>query len=174
MRSPADLHRRMTAQGTITNAKNGINSYLGGNIQAVLEALDPKMNKGGIVVLSLYAQYFNDQNDECTNQNWGWPLGGLRLSTSHREQFNELVIQTNTAIELAALSTPVNNMKLMIADWDAWPQLTHGQMCEPGASPNPDDPSNSNLLFFKLDTSPVNLGDAPMRPLVHPLKHVRV
>ncbi len=48
----------------------------------------------------------------------------------------------------------MTNARLVTAAWDAWGPLTGGWFCEPGASPRPDDPSNSNVMFYKLDTSP--------------------
>lgn len=94
-----------------------------------------KMAKNGIVVMVLYAEYFNDQTDACTDEDWRViSFGGfsLPLTKERRTRFNNLVVQTNTALqevvdEVAASAT---TMTLVSANWDPWAPLTGGQFCE--------------------------------------------
>jgi hypothetical protein len=142
-------------------------SAVGGNIQTLLQAIDAKMNKNGIVVLVEYAQYFNQQTDGCTNEIWSWPRTspGLPLTPTHRSQFNSLVTQVNSILESAAKGTTMSNAKLVTANWDAWAPLTGGLFCQPGASTNPSDSSNNNVMFFKLDTTPPSLEQFYTNPI---------
>jgi hypothetical protein len=128
---------------------------LGENIQSLLEALDAKMNDGGVVVFNYYAKYFNVETDDCANnQNWAWPLGSsLPLTTDLREQFNTLVDNTNAALKAGVEAASVSKMTLVAANWDPWVTTMNGQFCQPGSSPNPLDQSNAGVMFFKLDTS---------------------
>jgi hypothetical protein len=87
------------------------------------------------------------------------------LTTDHRFQFNNLVSLTNFFLSDAAIFIKVSNAKVMVSDWSSWPQLMNGQFCEPGASPNPNDPSNAGVMFFKWDTTPANLDQVPVGPL---------
>lgn len=102
-----------------------------------------------------YAKYFNVENDDCaTKNNWAWPLGtSLPLTTDLREQLNTLVDNTNAALKKAVEAANVSKMTLVAADWDPYVTAVKGQFCEPGASPSPIDPSNDDVMFFKLDTT---------------------
>lgn len=152
-------------QATINQASTGITNYLRTNVLALLQELDHKMNKNGVIVVVLYGEFFNPGTSACETENWGWPLGGQKLTTDHRETFNQLVRSTNAEIKKAAQSEGWINSKVVVADWSDWVYMTQGRFCEPGASPKPEDPSNKNLAFFKLDTSPVHLEDYPAGPL---------
>lgn len=92
------------------------------------------MANNGIVVQVLYAQYFNDQTDACTKENWQvLKTAGLPLNTSRRTQFNSLVVQTNAVIQAAVDEVAANattTMKIVTADWDPWAQVTGGQFCK--------------------------------------------
>jgi len=121
------------------------------------------MNPGGVVVFNLYAKYFDTRTNECaTKQSWIWPfplpvIGSLTsnpLTQSLRTQLNILVDNANQVL-LNAISTAQANAKTMTlvsSNWDPWVQATAGTFCQPGSSPSPGDPSNANVLFFKLAT----------------------
>ncbi|KFZ19849.1 hypothetical protein V501_00466 [Pseudogymnoascus sp. VKM F-4519 (FW-2642)] len=136
----------------------GSGGYFKDNIKDVLTAIDSKMAKNGIVVQVLYAQYFNDKTDACTSEDWqiiDLDAGaGVSLSKKRRTQFNSLVVDTNKAIKevVEEVAADAKTMTLVTADWDVWAPLTGGQFCEPDASPDPEDDSNNNVMFFKLFT----------------------
>ncbi|OBT40328.1 hypothetical protein VE00_08476 [Pseudogymnoascus sp. WSF 3629] len=136
----------------------GSGGYFKDNIKDVLMAIDSKMAKDGIVVQVLYAQYFNDKTDACTSEDWqiiDLDAGaGVSLSKKRRTQFNSLVVDTNKAIKevVEEVAADAKTMTLVTADWDVWAPLTGGQFCEPDASPDPEDDSNANVMFFKLFT----------------------
>jgi hypothetical protein len=119
-----------------------------------LDALDEKMNIGGVVVFSYYTRYFDTQTDDCERENWRWPISlwGLRMTRTIRRRLNELVESANVALRLAVEGGDHTNrrMTLMASDWDPWVTLRGGRMCMPGSSGKPDDPG---LMFYKLDTS---------------------
>ena len=152
-------------QSAISQARSGIQNYLRTNVLALLQELDHKMSANGIIVVVLYGEYFDPTTSACETENWGWPLGGLKLTSDHREIFNSLVRDANAEIKKAAQSGGWTNSKVVVADWTDWVYKTGGRFCEQGANPNPVDSSNNNLAFFKLDTSPVNLGDIPAGPI---------
>ncbi|KAL1867745.1 hypothetical protein VTK73DRAFT_4030 [Phialemonium thermophilum] len=152
-------------QAALDYATSAVGSYLEGNIQALLQALDAKMNQNGIIVLVQYAQYFDSSTDACATEQWGWPLGGLALTRNQRNSFDALVRRTNEALSRAANGVATSNAKVIQANWDNWSYWVGGQFCEPGQNPNPADPSNANLLFFKLDTTRRNLDTIPVGPI---------
>lgn len=94
------------------------------------------MAKDGIVVQVLYAQYFNDETDACTKEDWqivDLDAGaGLPLSKERRTDFNSLVVDTNKAIRevVKEVAADAKTMTLVTADWDPWAPLTGGQFCK--------------------------------------------
>ncbi|KAL5346584.1 hypothetical protein ACLOAV_008291 [Pseudogymnoascus australis] len=136
----------------------GSEGYFKQNIKDVLTAIDSKMAKDGIVVQVLYAQYFNDKTDACTSEDWqiiDLDAGpGVSLTKERRTQFNKLVVDTNKAIKevVDEVTADAETMTLVTADWNVWAPLIGGQFCEEDASPDPEDESNSDVMFFKLFT----------------------
>lgn len=122
------------------------------------------MNSGGVIVLALYAQYFSEATEACASENWGWPLGGLPLSINRRNIFNQLVRDTNHELKYAVYDgrekDGFTNAQVVFADWDDWAWRMGGLMCEDGQDPDPT--LTDKLMFFKLNTSPANLGDVPV------------
>lgn len=116
------------------------------------------MVKNGIIVLASYAQYFNNVTSDCTdNEDWVFPgqAGGtsLLLTTAHRTSFNTLVQNTNAKLQAAVTAASKSaSSTIVFANWDPWGDATNGRFCEPGSSPDPEDSSNDNVLFFKLPT----------------------
>lgn len=147
-----------SCQNAITAAQSAIDSILEGNIVSLLTSLDAKMDHQGIIVLASYAPYFNNQTDDCTdNEDWVFPgqagRTSLLLTKDHRTSFNTLVANTNAKLKSAVTKASQSASSIIIfADWSAWGEATSGRFCEPGSSPNPDDSSNDNALFFKLPT----------------------
>jgi hypothetical protein len=93
------------------------------------------MATNGIVVMVLYAQYFNDQTDACENENWqviGIPFTGLPLTKARRTTFNNLVISTNTALQevIDDVASSATTMTLVSANWDPWAPTIGGQFCK--------------------------------------------
>ena len=155
----------ITTDGNCNNAlSNGINviqSTLGDSVGQLLDVLATKVNSNGIVVYTLYAKFFNDQADApCTNnENWVYPgnagSNSLLLTTDRRSKFNALLDAANRVLKQAVTDAPGRHsgFNVVYADWDPWVTVINGHFCEPGSSPNPADPSNENLQFFKLDTT---------------------
>ena len=58
--------------------------------------------------------------------------GGLPLTPTRRTSFNNLVEQTNTALQSAAdqAAAAAKTMTLVTANWDPWAPLTGGLFCE--------------------------------------------
>lgn len=116
------------------------------------------MDAQGIIVLSSYAPYFNNQTDDCTdNEDWVFPgqagSTSLLLTKAHRTSFNTLVANTNAKLKSAVDKAAKDaSSTIVFADWSAWGEATNGRFCESGSSPDPDDSSNDNALFFKLPT----------------------
>ncbi|KAJ5153372.1 SGNH hydrolase [Penicillium canariense] len=147
-----------SCQKAITAAQSAIDSILEDNIVSLLTSLDAKMDSRGMIVLASYAPYFNNQTDDCTNnEDWVFPgqAGGtsLLLTKAHRTSFNTLVANTNAKLKSAVdNAAKTASSTIVFADWSAWGEATNGRFCEPGSSPDPDDSSNDNALFFKLPT----------------------
>lgn len=155
----------------VSNTQNAIDNILQSNVEDLLTSLDAKMNKDGIIVLASYAPYFNNATNECaTSQSWVFPgveVPGLYLPLTQARQgtFNTLVANTNAKLKAAVASVSKSSTSTIVfADWSAWGQAVKGQFCEPGASGNPTDPSNSNVLFFKLNTA-ISLKELKRRQL---------
>lgn len=146
----------------ISHATDAINDYLGSNLLALLQELDHKMNSGGITVVVLYAQFFDVSNPDnaCSNQDWGFPASQPAPSFDRQHTFNQLVRQTNQALNKAATGGGFTNQKVVVASWDNWSLYRKGLFCEPGNNPDPTDSSNANQLFFKLNTNTLTLSGA--------------
>jgi hypothetical protein len=126
------------------------------------------MKPNGIIVLVGYPQFFDATTDACTREEWTL-LGptSLPLSTSLRATLNDLVVQTNAALLSAVLKADHStSAKIGFADWDHWPQITHGRFCEQGQNANPlasggicgvNGCKTAGLHFFKLNTNPALL-----------------
>ena len=97
------------------------------------------MATNGVVVMTGYAQYFNDQTDACTDEDWRLirSLGTrLPLTKDRRTLFNTLVQETNDAIKSVVQEVAYNakTMTLVSASWDPWPPLAGGQFCKSSCS----------------------------------------
>lgn len=150
-----------SCQQVIDKAIQNIDTILKPNIRQILSALNSKMRKDSVVVYNGYAQFFNTDNDVCTNdENWTlkfvWFVRGLKLTIDRRKKFNDLVIGINAAIRdvVKEFSEKGNlNYKIAMANWDRWPREgVNGQFCHPSSSGRYPDTKQPDLQFFKEDT----------------------
>ncbi|KAL7929518.1 SGNH hydrolase-type esterase domain-containing protein, partial [Trichoderma chlorosporum] len=149
-------------------AQGGLDTFFEDNVEALIQALDAKMNPNGIIVVLSYAQFFDANTDACTREEWTLlDHTSLPLSPQLRAQMNSLVLQTNAGIS-AAVSKASSSIPshIAFANWDDWPAAVNGRFCEEGQSPNPFESANQcgvngcetgALQFFKLNTSPTPL-----------------
>ncbi|OJJ42538.1 hypothetical protein ASPZODRAFT_76607 [Penicilliopsis zonata CBS 506.65] len=150
----------------INIAQNNLNTILKPNLQQLLDALDKKMNKGSVVIIVGYAQFFNTQDEACsTDQDWTlinfWGQEGLPLTISRRKTFNDLVVQINNVLEGVVDEANLKgtyNSRIGFANWDPWPQVgVQGQFCDPSSSGQYPDPEQPDLQFFKFSTDYENV-----------------
>lgn len=155
-------------QAVIDQANKNIDTILKPNIRDILTSLNKKMNKDSVVVYNGYAQFFNTDNDVCTNdENWTlkfkWFVKGLKLTIDRRKKFNDLVVGINGAIRDVVGDLAKNgslNYKIAFADWDRWPREgVNGQFCHPSSSGHYPDDKQPDLQFFKEDTY--------VQPIIH-------
>lgn len=145
----------------ITIAQDNLDNILSDNIKQVLEALDDKMNDGGIVIYNGYAQFFNtDNDDDCGGQDWTlFPIMGeaLPLTLSRRQKFNDLVVQINSVIKDAVsdiASDSSISYNIGFSNWDPWPYSgVSGQFCAPESTGVYPDSAQADLQFFKPNTN---------------------
>ncbi len=132
------------------------------------------MNKDGIIVYGLYGKYFNADTDACSDQeDWVFPgeagANSLLLTKDRRAKFNTLVDNANKVLQQAIASADGSSRpraaKVIAANWDPFLDQVKGHYCEAGSAPNPDDPSNQHLQFFKFDTSKKFIPDQKMMAL---------
>ncbi len=137
------------------------NGQFSNNVNELLTSLDAKMNVGGIVVYSLYAQYFNDQTDACTDkEDWVFPYvagsHSLLLTKDRRTKLNSLVSSVNSQLKSIIVSAGGSSRKraatYVYSDWDLWLPAIKGHFCEELGTPYPDDGQNHLTHFFKLST----------------------
>ncbi|PLN80401.1 SGNH hydrolase [Aspergillus taichungensis] len=140
---------------SISHARDGITSVLVPHVQDLLMALRPKMKKGGIVILVLYAQFFSVEDEDCAKKQ-DWTFLGLRterfkLSTGRRREFNDLVVDVNNALQemVAGFRQEDHDFYVRTANWDSFVGDYKGRFCEPGSSGEYPDPFQPNLQFFK-------------------------
>ncbi|KAL4953353.1 SGNH hydrolase-type esterase domain-containing protein [Aspergillus filifer] len=145
-------------QSLLDNAQENINTILKPNIRQILDALNSKMKKDGIVIFSRYAQYFNTEDNECGDrQDWSFPplaaVKGLQLTIERRKKFNNLVENINTAIKEVVNEYRKNSWikyRIRYTKWDDWvKKAVKGQFCVPGTSRDYPDPMQPDLQFFR-------------------------
>ena len=128
----------------LTDTKKAIDNDLLRNIDDLLQALAPKVRQGGLVVYTLYAQFFNADTDPCSSQTWNWFEGiipgsnGIKLTKDLRKKLNDLVVDANGKIQGAIAgqsgSTRPSKLDIVVADWDQAVRDNNGRFCEPGKS----------------------------------------
>jgi hypothetical protein len=148
----------------IAKAQENVKNIIKPNIKQILEALNDKMTKDGIVVVNSYAQFFDSTKDNCDKQSWdaGWflPLGASyqALTISRRNTFNQLVIDINSAIRDAVNDIAKDDKikyKVGYADWDTWVSTeVDARMCSPSSNGDYPDSNQPDMHFIKPDTHP--------------------
>ena len=126
----------------IKETQQVIDTELQGNIDDLLQALSPKLSFGGLVLYTLYAQYFNADTDACSDQTWNKLEevvpggGGIKLTKRLRKRLNELVLDANTKIRGAIASQSGSSrpatMNIKAVDWDQAVKDDQGRFCEEG------------------------------------------
>ncbi|PWY71579.1 SGNH hydrolase [Aspergillus sclerotioniger CBS 115572] len=149
-------------QEVLDQAQQNIDTILKPKILELLKKVMTKMNMNGIIIYVLYGQFFNTDNDDCTNgQDWAFPrldpVHPLRLTRERRAIFNKLVVNINNAIkDVIHGIRPHDNPepRLRTADWDAFMKDgLQGQYCVPWSTGQYPDPKQPYLHFFKPDTT---------------------
>ena len=148
----------------IASTQDAIDHKLQGEVDDLLQALGPKVKQGGIVVYSLYGQFFNADTDACSSQSWDWFQGvipgghGVKLTKDLRKKLNNLAVKANTKIKGAIASqsgsTRPSKLNIAMADWDDAVGKNKGRFCEDGSADDPADPSNAGLIFQRLNSKP--------------------
>ncbi|KAH7556112.1 hypothetical protein BM1_06638 [Bipolaris maydis] len=116
------------------------------NIKQILEALNEKMSKDGILVSWDFA--------------WFLPLGASyqALTVARRLTSNKLVPDINSAIRAAVnAAAEDSDIKYLVgySDWDWWvTEEVDGQMCSPSSNGDYPDPRQPDMHFIKPDTHP--------------------
>lgn len=148
----------------IAKAQENVKSIIKDNVKQILEALNDKMNKDGIVVVNGYAQFFDATSNNCEQQSWDvfWylPLGASyqALTISRRETFNQLVLDINKSIRDAVNeAAESDNIKYSVgyAEWDRWvSNELDARMCSPSSNGDYPDSNQPDMHFIKPDTHP--------------------
>ena len=147
-------------------SQDAIDHELHKNVVLLLQTIAPKIKDGGMAVYTLYAQFFNAETDDCSEQTWNWfenvgGLPGIKLSKDLRRTLNRMVDDANKKIKGAigefTESSHGASMTVAIADWDAAAGKAKGRFCEEGSAPDPKDASNAGLLFQRLNTQIDNI-----------------
>ncbi|PLB45404.1 SGNH hydrolase, partial [Aspergillus steynii IBT 23096] len=140
-------------------AEDNLHFMLKRNVREVLEALDSKMHKNGLVLYVLYAQFFNADIEKCgLDQDWNLlPFGNsLPLTRERREKFNSLVERTNGVLREAIKEVQRGKKiryRVRAVDWNDWARHgVRGQYCYPGTKGTYPDPGQPDLQFFKGNT----------------------
>lgn len=148
----------------IQKAEENVSTILKDNVRQILKALNSKVNKDGIVVLNGYAQFFDAENDACTEDSWDkfWmvPLRKISfesLTNARRERFNNLVISINKVlgevVDEISKDTEIG-YKIGFAQWDQWVTDVDGRMCSTKSNGDYPDPNQPDMQFIKPDTHP--------------------
>ena len=152
-----------------------IDNKLEKGVNEMLQALAPKVKKDGVVIYTLYAQFFNDKTDDCDHTTWDfWSevfKGGqkLPLKKELRTVLNDLVVDANQKITNAIAgqsgSTRPSNLHIAIVDWDDSAGKRGGRFCEQNAKNDPKD--NPDLMFQRGMSDPSFIPIGKKRSLLH-------
>ncbi|KAL1797185.1 hypothetical protein ACET3X_003791 [Alternaria dauci] len=119
----------------IARAQKNVNSIITDNILQILEGLDEKMNKDGIVVVNSCAQFFDTTEDNCDHLSWdiAWFL---------------------PLVDQGAESDKIN-YGVGYAEWDDWvSKELDARMCSLSSNGDYPDPKQPNMHFIKPDKHP--------------------
>jgi hypothetical protein len=129
-----------------------IDTTLESNVMDLLNALDKRLNPKGIVVWTLYGQFFDLSPDPCNQQEWcflGKPC--THPTVDMRQSFNRLVQKANDVI-VGALSKHNDGRTANRAypvNWGEFVAQADGQFCEADSAGNYGDVSNYKLAFIR-------------------------
>lgn len=125
----------------IAKAQQNVKSIIKNNVKQMLDALNEKMNKDGIVVVNSYTQFFDTTSDNWDNQSWDilWylPLGASyqALTISRRNTFNQLVLDINKSIrEAVDEAAEDKNIKYTVGYSDWVSNVLNAGMCSPSSN----------------------------------------
>jgi lysophospholipase L1-like esterase len=123
------LYSEENCNDVIAKAEENIDTILKDNLVQVLEAIDGKMADDGIVIYNGYAEYFEEDTDNCEeDQIWHVPkvgdgVIGLKLTKDRRRKFNSLVRGINRVIQEAIDEVKDGvDYHIGFANWDPWPR----------------------------------------------------
>lgn len=140
----------------INNSQKVITKDLRRNIRNLLLDLSTKMAKNGLVVYTLYAQFFNSETQACNKRSMSLLEGIVLKNTAVfwtqdlRRKLNKLVVDANREIQDAIIDVK-DKINVEIADWDPIAKANNGRFCEPGVVDKYRDEKNAGLLFNRLD-----------------------
>ncbi|KAL9622611.1 MAG: hypothetical protein Q9160_003108 [Pyrenula sp. 1 TL-2023] len=125
------------------------------DVDTMLQDLSPKLTQNGVIIYTLYAKFWNDEENYCDKQTWAYwdPAGtgivGLKLSHQNRQAMNKLTDDVNTALNSAiasARSSTREPIPVYAAAWDDSVGAVKGRFCEEAAAQSPD--GNDKVLMF--------------------------
>lgn len=149
-----------TCQAALHKAADNLSNFVEDNIRQVLMALDGKMAKDGIVVLSGYARFFATKSEKCATEEsfgigpWFNSLTTLPLTIARRTRYNKLTTDLNEALQRVVSDVEGDvGYHIGFSDWDPWvDQGVDGQMCSEKSTGAYPDKNQPDLLFFKPDS----------------------
>ena len=124
----------------LAKTKAVIDKELQSNIDDLLSKVGAKLSKDGIIVYTLYAQFFNADTDACSFQTWNFVssvpgITGVFLTKELRKKLNDLVVEANKKIQAAITartSDPKQPLNIVVVDWDKTVGDRKGRFCEEG------------------------------------------
>ncbi|KAF2865137.1 SGNH hydrolase-type esterase domain-containing protein [Massariosphaeria phaeospora] len=132
-------------------AEEKINNELTGNTNKLLNALGPYLSDQGIIVWTLYAEFFEVSPEPCNSQSWCLvePRDGYcsHVTVGLRTEFNRLVAKASQIIKDVVQQW--SGRKAYAADWNEHVMSSNGQLCEAGSGDRIDDESNRGLAFIR-------------------------
>jgi hypothetical protein len=146
----------------IVKAQENAKPIIKGNIKEILEALDEKMKKSGVVAVNGYAQFFDSTTDNLDQQSWDvfWflPLGATyRALTISRRNTSISWPLTSTSPSVTPPTTPprVTRPITRLATPDGMTGsllFPMPRMCSPSSNGDYPDPKQPDMHFIKPDS----------------------
>ncbi|KAK1758817.1 SGNH hydrolase-type esterase domain-containing protein [Echria macrotheca] len=155
-------------QAIIDKAQENIDTILKPNLHQILDKLDGKIRKDGVLIYSGYAPFFNTENEDCATkqewaikawkwwQFWKWLTPSLTLTVDRRKKFNTLVGNINKAIKEVVTEFDKDRdigYRATFSDWSSWPKISGGEFCDPDSTGRYPDPEQPDLMFIKFGTT---------------------
>jgi hypothetical protein len=145
-------------EAALNHSQALIDTELSGNIDALLNALLPKLSPAGKIYYPGYAQFFG-YSKACDNVTWSvWERMAekdkQKLTRPRRVQMNSMVSQVNDKIREAVIRA---GPRVTFIDWDWTFAKAHGRFCEEAVQE--PAPNRAGLLFYEWNT--LDDGDDP-------------